>query len=189
MKTKMKNRVEKKRKWERIKLEPLVRDDKDKTISEFYFWGSDGEEHFQYVDRTGYTIREASEKDTEEWFAELENVDHTYDNMPAQSRMIVKAVFSSEAEKGLGYEKEKKVMLIYNPANELMGIMKLIMEDNVNAKIDLSVKNQWIIDAKKDKIMAVIKRMWLETLLYDRMYIFNAEGDKKIYLDSDEIAS
>lgn len=186
MKTKMKNRVEKK-KWERIQIEPLIRD--DGTISNTYFWGSDGEEHFQYVDRTGYIIREASKMDTEEWFAELENTDHTYDNMPAQSRMIVKACFSSEAENGIGYEKEKKVMLIYNPANELMGIMKLTMEDNVNAKIDLSVKNQWIIDAKKDKIMAVIKRMWLETLLYDRMYIFNAEGDKKIYLDSDEIAS
>lgn len=189
MKTKMKNRVEKKRKWERIKLEPLVRDDKDKTISEFYFWGSDGEEHFQYVDRTGYIIREASKADTEEWFAELENTDHTYDNMPAQSRMIVKAGFSSEAEKGLGYEKEKKIMLMYNPAKELIGIMKLTMEDNVNAKIDLAVKNEWIIDAKKDKIMAVIKRMWLETQLYDRMYIFNAKGDTKIYLDSDEIAS
>lgn len=189
MKTKMKNRVEKKRKWERIKLEPLVRDDKDKTISEFYFWGSDGEEHFQYVDRTGYTIREASEKDTEEWFAELENVDHTYDNMPAQARMIVKAGFAAEAKEGLGYEKTKKVLLMYNPSDELMGILKLTEENGVNAKIDLSVKNQWIIDAKKDKIMAVIKRMWLETQLYDRMYIFNAKGDTKIYLDSDKIAS
>lgn len=189
MKTKMKNRVEKKRKWERIKLEPLVRDDKDKTISEFYFLGSDGEEHFQYVDRTGYTIREASEKDTEEWFTELENVEHTYDNMPAQARMIVKAGFAAEAKEGLGYEKTKKVLLMYNPSDELMGILKLTEENGVNAKIDLSVKNQWIIDAKKDKIMAVIKRMWLETQLYDRMYIFNKKGDKKIYLDSDEIAS
>ena len=179
-------RVEKK-KWERIQIEPLIRD--DGTISNTYFWGSDGEEHFQYVDRTGYTIREASEKDTEEWFAELENVEHTYDNMPAQARMIVKAGFAAEAKEGLGYEKTKKVLLMYNPSDELMGILKLTEEDGVNAKIDLSVKNQWIIDAKKDKIMAVIKRMWLETLLYDRMYIFNAEGNKKIYLDSDEIAS
>ena len=68
-------------------------------------------------------------------------------------------------------------MLIYNPAQELIGIMKLTEEDAAVAKIDLSVKSQWIIDAKRDKVMAVIKRMWQNTLLYDRMYISNTDGD------------
>lgn len=189
MKTNIKNRVEKKKIWERIKLEPLVRDDKDKTISKYYFMGEDKEEHFQYVDRTGYVIREASKMDTEEWFEELENSQHAYDNIPTYARIIVKADFAAEAENGLGYEKKKKIMLMYNPAHELMGIMKLTEEDGVNAKIDLSVKSQWMIDVKKDKILSIIKRMWQETLIYDRMYMYNAKGDKKIYLDSDVIAS
>lgn len=183
MKTKNKNE----KKWKRIQLEPSIRD--DGSVSKCYYLGSDGKEYFQYKDRTGYVIREASEMDTEEWFVELENVQHIYDKMPVQAKIIVKADFATSAEKGIGCEKMNKIMLIYNPAQELIGVMKLTEEKSAIAKIELSVKNQWIIDAKRDKVMAVIKRMWQDTLLYDRMYIYNAEGAKKIFLDSNLIAS
>ena len=183
----MKTKNVNEKKWERIQLEPSIRE--DGSISQYYYFGSDGKEHFRYKDRTGYVIREASEMDTEEWFAELENAQHIYDRMPAQAKVIVKADFATSAEKGLGYEKKNKIMLIYNPAQELIGVMKLTEEKNAIAKIDLSVKNQWIIDAKRDKLMAVIKRMWQDTLLYDRMYIYSVEGVRKIFLDSDLIAS
>ena len=36
-------------------------------------------------------------------------------------------------------------------------------------------------------VMAVIKRMWEETFVYDRMYIMNAKMTRKVFLDSDEI--
>lgn len=54
------------KKWKRIKLTPIKKE--DGTFREYYFLGEDGNEYFRYVDRTGYEIREASEKDTEEWF-------------------------------------------------------------------------------------------------------------------------
>lgn len=173
------------KKWKRIKLTPIKKE--DGTFREYYFLGEDGNEYFRYVDRTGYEIREASEKDTEEWFFELENSNKEYDTMYPTAKMIVKADFATQAKNGVGEEKTNKVMLIYNPAGELIGIMKKTEEPQAIAKIDLSVKNQWIVDAKRDRIMAVIKRMWEETFVYDRMYIMNAKMTRKVFLDSDEI--
>lgn len=117
----------------------------------------------------------------------MENSNKEYDTMYPTAKMIVKADFATQAKNGVGEEKTNKVMLIYNPAGELIGIMKITEEPQAIAKIDLSVKNQWIVDAKRDRIMAVIKRMWEETFVYDRMYIMNAKMTRKVFLDSDEI--
>ena len=175
-------------KWERIQLVPSIRD--DGSVSEQYYFGSDGEEHFRYEDWTGYVIREASKMDTEEWFIELENSQHTYDKIPAYFEALAKAEFTTNAEKGLGCGKKNRVMLIYNPAQELIGIMKLTEKSGTIAEIELAIKRQWMIDdTKQTKVMAVIKRMWKSTLLYDRMYIYNEKRTKKLFLDSDEIAS
>ena len=172
--------------WERIKLEPIMKDDGSQRD---YWKDAEGNEYFRYEDRTGYVIRDASKQDTEEWFVELENSLHKYDKFPLYMRGVAKADFGKNVEEGLDEDINKRVMLIYNPAQELIGIMKLTEEDAAVAKIELSVKSQWIIDAKRDKVMAVIKRMWQNTLLYDRMYISNIDGDNKIFLDSDSIAS
>ncbi len=176
-----------KKKWERIKLEPEMREDGKQRAN--YYLDSNKKEYFYYQDRTGYVVREASEADTEEWFTELENSQNQYKMVPPQMRALVKADFAATVEKCIGEDKVNKIMMIYNPAQELIGIMKLTEEKNAVAKIDLAVKSQWIVDAKRYKVLAVIKRMWLETFMYDRMYILDETGVNKIFLDSKNIAS
>lgn len=181
----MNTAIKNEKKWKRIQLKPQEKE--DGTLRTYYL-DDDGNEYFRYEDRTGYIIREASKKDTEEWFEELENAQHDYDNVPIYVRVVIKAKFSETAEACVGEEKEHKVMFIYNPAQEMIGIMHITEEEKSVAKIEMSVKNQWTIDAKGNKILSVVKRMWKNTLMYDRMYMLNAKKEK-IFLDSDSIAS
>lgn len=159
-----------------MKFKELYNDRKEKRS---YVLGEDKKEYFFYHDRTGYTVREMSKDDVNEWFDVMKKNDKAHTN-PIQMA-ICKAAVCSKVEQMINEGSKERTMLIFNPAGELIGSMDFTEMENCKAGVEIYIKDQETINRKGENIVNMIKRMQQNERIYDEIFLI---GKKKNRFDA-----
>lgn len=155
-----------------MKLEQLLNEKGEKRP---YLLGEDGREYFFYEDRTGYVIRELNKDDVPEWYKVMKEEGGKIKTQPVQRAIDIASVKAKADQMAVEGSKER-TMIIYNPAGELIGEGDFTEKDFAKAKVEVFLRDESLVTSKGYKITEVLKRLILNTALYDELWSESISG-------------
>lgn len=155
-----------------MKLEQLYNEKGEKRP---YLLGEDGREYFFYKDRTGYVVREINKDDVTEWYRVMKEECGKI-RVQAKRRAFDIAAVKAKADQMAVEGSKERTMLLLNPAGELIGEADFTEKDLAKAKVEIFLKDQSLVVNKGCKITDVLKRLILNTALYDELWAESISG-------------
>ena len=148
-----------------------------------YYLGEDNKEYFFYHDRTGYTIRDMCKDDVDEWLWVMHGDE--IKNLSRVEMALNRAMVRDKIEKAMMEDSMIKIMVIFNPANKLIGGITVAEGMGKPGKGTKGVgtirlENPKIIKSKGSRVIEAIQRMNATEKMYDQMWLTNGESEIRI---------